>query len=263
MANEAGPVRVERVGAVARVVWTRPGARGSFDVESIRALQGALRAELDAAEVRAVVLCGEGAVFCTGADLRAVRAAGEGAARYLDDLSAGSHAVVEEITRSPKPVVAAVNGVAAGGGVGLALAADLVVMAESARLVLAFANLGLPPDSGASSALVRALGPWRAREVLMLDRPIEAQEALEAGLVNRVVADGELDAAALEVAQALARRAPGALARVKELVAAAGHSPLAALLEAERRGLIEAAGGADFREGLAAFLEKRPPRFGG
>jgi 2-(1,2-epoxy-1,2-dihydrophenyl)acetyl-CoA isomerase len=260
--SEPTAVRVERTGAVARVVYTRPAARGSFDVGSIRALQGALRETLDQPEVRAVVLTGDGPVFCSGADLRAVRAAGGDAARYLDDLSAGSHAVVEEITRSPKPVVAAVNGVAAGGGVGLALAADLVVMAESARFVLAFANLGLPPDSGASAALVRALGPWRAREVLMLDTPIDAATALAAGLVNRVVPDGELAAAAAALAGELAMRAPGALAEVKRLVAAAGHSPLAAILESERRGLIAAAAGADFREGLAAFLEKRPARFG-
>jgi 2-(1,2-epoxy-1,2-dihydrophenyl)acetyl-CoA isomerase len=235
--------------------------------DALNALNAALRGELLAAlkglarndDVRAVVLTGAGRAFCAGADLRG----GSGEREFRRVLTAEYHPLIRAVRELEKPVVAAVNGVAAGAGVSLALAADLVVAAESARFVPAFARIGLVPDSGLTRTLVRALGRHRAAAILLVGEPLGAAEARDAGLVHEVTQDDAL----LSVAHALAVRLAGgptrAIGLTKRLINAAEDAPLAATLDAEAALQQVAGRTADHAEGVAAFGEKREPRFTG
>lgn len=255
------PVSIEREGALAVLRLDRPSGRNSFDVATLVRMRAAVQELVDDPAVRAVVLTGQGKTFCTGADLAEMRTHADAAPRLFDDLTLNYHALVQTMQRSGTAFVAAVNGVAAGGGVGLALSADLVVMARSARLVLAYGNLGVSPDGGATAHLVRAIGPHRAREALLVDEGIGAEQAHAWGLANRVVDDAELLDAAKALALKVAARSRHTVAAGKRLVALATHSPTDLVLEEERAEIITAAGTEDFQEGLRAFAEKRAPRF--
>jgi 2-(1,2-epoxy-1,2-dihydrophenyl)acetyl-CoA isomerase len=252
-------IRVEVADAVATVVLNRP--------ESLNALNATMRAELLAAfkalgrdeSVRAVVLTGEGRGFCSGADLRG----GSGEREFRRVLTGEYNPLVRAIRDAPKPVIAAVNGVAAGAGVSLALACDLVYAAEEARLIQAFVKIGLVPDSGSTRTLVRALGRHRAAQIIFSGEPLSAAEARDGGLVNAVVPGGELRATVQEVAVRLAGAPTGAIGLAKRLVNEAEDASLDQSLEAEA-ALQELAGRTeDHAEGLAAFAEKREPRFVG
>ncbi|MBW3582235.1 MAG: enoyl-CoA hydratase/isomerase family protein [Euryarchaeota archaeon] len=257
------PVRTTRDGPVATITLDRPQAYNSFDVETLRRMLDAVQDHSYDPDVRAVVLTGTGKTFCTGADLTEMKRRRDDAPRLFDALTLHYHAIVEEIRSSDTAFVAAVNGVAAGGGVGLALACDLVVADPRARLQLAYANLGVSPDGGASAHLVRAVGPHRAREALLLDDGIDATRMLVWGLANRIAEEGAAVDEAHAVAVRLAERAPYTVKAVKNLVERASHESLHDVLDGERRLIIDAAGRADFQEGLDAFLEKRRPRFTG
>lgn len=263
MTSGADAVVVEREGPVAVLRLDRPKAMNSFDVATDEALLAAVRGLVHDDSVRAVVLTGTGKTFCTGGDVAEMHARAHDAARLFDELTVPYHAMVLAMQQSDKVFVAAVNGIAAGGGVGLALSCDLVVMARSARFVLAYGNIGISPDGGATAHLVRALGPHRAREAVLVDGGITSEQALAWGLTNRVVDDGEVGAAAKALAVQVAGRAVHTVRETKRLVELAAHSPLERTLEAERRAIIEAGGTADFREGIEAFFAKRKPVFGG
>lgn len=248
---------------VAVITLDRPDRHNSFSVRTMQELLVAFNEAVATKAVSAVVITGKGKAFCTGADLHEMREQAERAPDHLGDLTAASHGVVEALRYSPKPVVSAVNGVAAGGGVGLALAADMVIMASSARFVLAFSRLGLSADCGATAALTHTLGTYRAREVMLLDEPIPAQKALEWGLANRVVADEDLVQAACDLARRAASCSRHTIEATKTLVQVARSDPLETSLVEERRAIMKGAAGEDFREGLRAFHEKKAPRFEG
>jgi 2-(1,2-epoxy-1,2-dihydrophenyl)acetyl-CoA isomerase len=255
------PVLLEREGPVGVVTLNRPGSFNAFDVPMVEALLARLREVAEDPAVRSVVLTGAGKAFCAGGDLQAMRAAGENPAPVFGALTRSLHPAVELITRMAKPVVAAVNGVAAGGGVGLALACDLRVASREAKFKAAYLTLGVVPDGGITWLLPRLVGPARAREFLLLDEPIDAERAQQLGMVNRVVPGGELRAEALAWAQRLAAMPRGPLANTKALLAQTHRASLDQQLRAERRWNLASAQGQDLQEGLRAFTEKRPPKF--
>ncbi len=253
---------VDDADGVRTFTLNRPESYNSFTVALKEQL---LAAVLDTAEdpsVRAVVITGAGKAFCAGQDLKehiALLEAGDPAP--LHTVEQHYNPLVKAIVAMPKPVIAAVNGMAAGAGASLAYASDLRVAAASAKFLMAFANVGLTADSGASWTLPRLIGHGRAMEMMLLAQPVGAEEALRIGMVNQVVPDGE----ALSTAQALARKlAAGptvAYAKIKEAMAFSGA--LAEALEVEARTQAEAGATADHREAVAAFVEKRAAEFKG
>jgi 2-(1,2-epoxy-1,2-dihydrophenyl)acetyl-CoA isomerase len=168
-----------------------------------------------------------------------------------------------QIRRAPLPFIAAVNGAASGGGCNLALACDLVIAGESARFNQAFIKIGLVPDCGGTFILPRLVGWKRATELMMTGEVITARSALEMGMINRVVPDDELLSRALAMAEQLAQAPTAAIGRIKDLLEASATNDYGGQLELERKVQIQSGLTNDFREGVAAFIEKRPPKFVG
>ncbi len=255
-------IEVKRDGAVAWVVLDRPQSLNAWTTRLGRELVSATDELAADPGVRAIVLTGAGRAFSSGADLR------EG----LQDPSVGDvsdalreiyHPAILRLRTLPKPVIAAVNGPAVGIGCSLALAADLIVAARSAYFLLAFVNIGLGLDGGASQTLTARVGHARASEIALLGERIGAEQALQWGLVNRVVDDGDLRDAAGDLARRLAAGPPGSHAAIKRTLNHAAYAQFAQLLELEATLQGELAGSGDFAEGVAAFLERRAPRFTG
>ena len=254
-------LRVETADGIATVTLDRPEALNSLTVPIKEALIAAFAALARDDAVRTVILTGAGRAFCAGQDLRERL---EPEAAPLDvELRERYNPLIRAIYTSPKPVVAAVNGVAAGAGASLAFACDLRIAADSARFVLAFGQVGLIPDSGATWTLQRLIGASKAAEIALLPDALSAADAERFGLVSRVVPAAELEGEARAVAARLAALSPGAVARTKQALHAAAESTFEAALELEARLQGEAGGHPDHAEGIAAFIEKRPPRFGG
>ena len=250
-------VDVIRDGAVATVAVNRPDRLNALDRATRWELIEALREVADDAAVRAVVLTGTGRAFCVGQDLAAVEEL-----EHADETVAGSYnPIAQTITDMPKPVVAAVNGAAVGAGLGLALACDLRLAAESASFSCAFGKVGLVPDTGVSWHLVRELGYARAFALATLGRTFTAEEAKAYGLVNCVLPDAQLTASAQELAGRLAAGPALAFALTKRQFRAVGEVSFEAMLAMEARHQGEAAAHPDHVEGRAAFGEKRAPRW--
>jgi len=251
--------RVERAGSVATVTLDRPDALNALTRASRRALAHDLQALSDDAAVRCIVLTGAGRAFCAGQDLREPDALVDVEATIRDTYIP----LVEALTAMPKPVIAAINGAAAGAGLSLALACDLRYLAEDAVLMMAFSNIALVPDCGGSWFLPQIVGYARAFELAATGRRVAAEEALELGLVQRVLPREEVLPQAQELAAQLAARPTLALAWTKRLMQGAGRVELAAAMKSEAHLQASAVSTHDHAEGVAAFLEKRPPRFEG
>ncbi len=254
-----GALRYETDAGVATLVLDRPAALNALDGQLKHELLLALGEAAADHAVRAVILTGAGRAFCAGQDLReAIEPAEIGR-----EVRERYNPIILAMRRLEKPIIAAVNGVAAGAGVSLALAADICLAAERASFSLAFARVGLVPDSGASWFLPRRVGYARAAELAFTTDPLSAVEAERIGLVNRVVPDDRLMDEARALAVRLATMAPIALALTKRALNGALELGLEGALEREAE--LQAAAGrtADAAEGLAAFREKRPPRFEG
>ncbi len=251
-------------GAELRVVLDRPETMNAWNAELGRELLAALRGAEADETVRVVVLTGAGRGFSSGADLRAgFEATPEGhpdVQRALDELY---HPIIATVRRMPKPVLAAVNGPAAGIGCSLALACDLVVARESAYLLLAFANVGLVPDGGSSLFVPARAGFTRAADMALLAERIPAPLALEWGLVNRVLPDAEFDAGVDALAERLATGPTRAYAGAKRQLNAWLFGAMEEQLALEASVQQEMAASADFAEGVQAFLARRPPEFRG
>jgi 2-(1,2-epoxy-1,2-dihydrophenyl)acetyl-CoA isomerase len=252
-------LRYEALEGVATLTLARPESLNALNATLRRELLAALKAAGRDESVRAVIVTGEGRAFCAGADLRG----GQGERQFRRVLADEYNPLVLAIRDLARPVVAVVNGVAAGAGVSLALAADLVLAAEEARFVSAFARIGLVPDSGLSRVLVRALGRHAAARLLLGGEALSAREAADAGLVALVVPGSELMETARTLARRLAEGPTRAYAYTKRLINAAEDATLADSLATEASYQELAGRTADHAEGVAAFAEKREPRFSG
>ena len=255
------PVLYTFANGVARIRLNRPEVGNAMSGAVARGIAEAVDAIAGEAGARVVVLCANGRHFSTGGDIgEFVRDRERLAESIGDGLMLFNH-VLAQLARLPIPVVTALNGPVAGGGIGLALTADLIVAAESARFVSGYSGIGLSPDCGTSFFLVRALGATRAKELMFTNRSLSAAEALAYGLVNRVVPDAELEHATDELAVELKALPRGSLAAVKSLVGEIADGLYERTLARERQLMIENAAGADVREGIAAFAARRAPVF--
>jgi 2-(1,2-epoxy-1,2-dihydrophenyl)acetyl-CoA isomerase len=253
-------VQVETRGAVALVTLNRPDSANTLNLEIAMDLLAAAMTCGRNPAVRAVVLTGAGRHFCFGGDLSAMASRGGGVDGYLRELTGYLHSAISHFVRMDAPVIAAVNGTAAGAGVGLVTMADLAVCGESSKFKLAYSGVGLTPDGGTSFLLPRTIGVKRTMELLLLDRALPSGEALEWGLVNSVVADSEVLDEALRIAERLSAGPTHAFGKTKRLVAAsiAGFESQMVL---ESETIASQALTEQGTEGINAFLEKRKPDF--
>lgn len=252
-------VETSRDDAVLTITLNRPDVLNALTAEMHKGLAVALK-ECRAPEVRAVVLTGAGRGFCVGQDLTEFRQApGDIGARLREHY----HPNILAIRALEKPVIAAVNGAAAGAGLSFACACDLRVAADSASFVPAFINIGLVPDSGGTHFVTRILGPARAFEWLASGRKLTASEAHAWGLVSEVVETAALAERAAELAAGLAAMPTRGVGMTKRLIDHAANATLEQQLEREAQLQTAATQTRDFGEGVAAFLEKRPPNFSG
>jgi len=257
-------VDVTRDGSAARILLNRPEALNAWNEQFGRDLLDAVTSLSADEGVRAVLITGAGRGFSSGADLKEQRSTTEDG---LPDLSARLkeiyHPIITGLREMPKPVVAAVNGPAVGIGCSLALAADLIVAAESAYFLLAFVNIGLVPDGGSTAFLPARVGYARAAEMAMLGERVTAQQALDWGLINQVVPDDELDATSSALLERLANGPTASYAGSKRLLNRRMYADLAGQLDAEAEAQRDQGNSKDFIEGVLAFVEKRPPNFTG
>lgn len=251
------PIVLERFGAVCRVTLNRPERLNAFDEVAHARLAAVLDAVASDREARALLLTGAGRAFSAGQDLDAVK----------DERDLGAvlertwNPLILRLSSFPIPTVAAVHGVAAGAGLALALACDVVLAARSAKLLLAFARIGLVPDSGVSWQLARLIGPARARGLAMLGETLSGEQAEAWGLIWRAVDEAVLADASLSVANRLAEGPTAALLATRRLIADAAAGTLAEALARETEAQRRAGQGPEYAEGLAAFLAKRAPAF--
>jgi len=247
---------VVREGNVLRLTFDKPDRLNALTADMIHAASDAVDAAAGDG-TRVIVLTGSGRAFSSGADVGP-----DGAAPGFDTLDAANRFTLA-LTSSPLPVIAAVNGIAAGVGCSFALAADLTVARESAAFMLAFTKIGLMPDGGASLLVPAAVGRARAARMALLAEKVSATQAADWGLIAEVVADDAFEARIEELVEQLAAGAPLAYAATKRVLRAATLADLPAILDAERAGQGPLLESADFAEGIAAFQEKRPARFTG
>jgi len=257
-------VNLYRRGPGAKIELNRPERMNAWNAQFSVDLNAAIREVTENPEVRAVLITGAGRAFSSGADLKeAAGQAGDGPVDVHRTLTERYHPLITGVRRMPKPVVAAVNGPAAGIGLSLALACDLVVAAESAYFLLAFVNIGLVPDGGSSLLVPSRVGFTRAAELAMLGERLDARKALDWGLINRVWPDEEFAGEAARLLDRLASGATKSYAGTKRQLNQWLYQQMDAQLEFEAGIQKEMAASGDFAEGLAAFAEKRPPRFTG
>lgn len=259
------PVCYEKEGGVATITLNRPEVRNAINMATIDRLREVLLEASVDPEVRALLITGAGTHFSAGGDIKAMLAKNsveQPQAAMLAGVGA-LHGVLSLLHRLPKPVVAAVNGWAAGAGVGLMLHADIAWAASSASFTLAFTAIGVSPDSGTTYHLPRTVGPKLASELLLTNRALDAEEALAVGLVSRVLPDDELVPAAHRLAARLAQGPTLAYARVRDLVRSSFENGYETQLAREREEVGRSSTTYDFGEGLAAFAAKRQPEFRG
>lgn len=263
-AQTASKIKTAIDDGVGVITLSDPGTLNAAGLDLVADLQAAFDDYAYGDKVRAILITGEGRGFCSGANLSggpSGRATDSGAGPNQALLRA-YNPLIAAMRRSPKPLVSAINGVAAGVGVSIALACDLTVAAENAYFLLAFRRIGLVPDGGATWLLPKLVGKARAMELMLLGEKLPAKTAAEWGLINKCVPDAELMPAAMAYARALAE-GPASLAMTRNLVWSALESDLREQLEAEAYAQAAAGRTSDAREGITAFVEKRPAKFTG
>ena len=246
-------------GDVACITLNRPDVLNSFDAAMSVQLQQVLADIASDVKIRAIYLTGAGRAFCAGQDL----AEAGGISDFAAHVRSMYNPIVLALRRMPKPVICAVNGVAAGAGANLALACDIVVAAEEASFLQAFVKIGLVPDTGGTWSLPRLVGHAQAAAMMLLGDKIPARRAFELGMIYQVCPLAELETIAFELATRLATQPTYAVSLIKQLLAVSSHHSLEQqlALEAEHQGL--AGRSSDYHEGVRAFLEKRSPKFTG
>ena len=258
-------IRFEVHDQIATIRLNRPDNANALNIDMSRELmQAAIQCSEDAA-IRAVLLTGTGRMFCAGGDLKSFAAHGRGAplASHLKEVTIYLHSAVSRFLRMDPPLIGVINGVAAGAGMSMACACDLVLAAESSRFTMAYTRAGLTPDGSSTYFLSRAVGMKRATELVLTNRMLSAQEAYEWGIVNQVVPDAELMSRANELAASLAAGATGAFGAAKRLLHNGWTETVETQMELEAQAIAARAHTADGDEGITAFLEKREPNFSG
>ena len=247
---------------VATLTLNRPEVFNSFNREMALLLQKQLDAFGENPEIRAIVITGSGKAFCAGQDLKEVTTP-ELHPGFKKILEEHYNPIIERIRAINKPIIAAVNGVAAGAGANIALACDIVVASEKASFIQAFSKIGLVPDSGGSFYLPRLIGFQRASALMLLGDKVAAQQARELGMVYKVFESETFQQQALDLAQEMAQMPTKALGLTKQLLNASFNNTLDQQLTLESTLQIQAANSNDYKEGVTAFVEKRKPNFKG
>lgn len=246
---------------IARIVLNRPDAGNAFNAELARELaKAALACDLDPS-VRAVLLTGRGKMFCAGGDLKAFADFGDEATRRVKKLADDLHKAISIFARMDAPLVVAVNGAAAGAGFSLSITGDIVIAADNAKFTMGYTAVGMSPDGSSTWYLPRLVGLRRAQELALTNRSLSASEALDWGLLTRVVTAAELDEAAMDLCLQLAAGPRGAQAMVKKLLLRSPDNSLEAQMEIEGRAIARAAGEPEGIEGVQAFAARRAPVF--
>jgi len=255
------PIVIQQHGEILEIALNRPEAYNALNLDVMVMLSDALASAAMDKAIKGVMITGKGKAFCAGGDLKWISQQVADAGPTLHNLAPQFHMAIIEIRRMGKPVVAAINGLAAGGGFSLALACDFRVMAESAVLRQAYTSSGLSIDGGGSFALPRLVGLARALEIAAFDQPISSAKALEWGLVTKVVPDDKVMDESLSMLQGLAKSALHSFAWSKRLLTESFTNTLETQLELERQGFSDCARHPNGQEGIKAFIEKRKPMF--
>ena len=256
-------VKYETASGVATITLNRPDSLNAMSPEMAKELHDvALRIDADT-RVRAVILTGSGKAFCAGGDLGEFVAAGDQARTLILQMTGDLHLALSRLSRNRAPVIAAVNGTAAGAGFSLAMAADLAIAEEQAVFTMAYTNAGLSPDGSSTYFMPRKIGDRRTRELMLTNRLLAAPEALDWGVVNQVVENGAALVAAQAMAERMAAGPTEAYAQVKRLLDASFSQTLESQMELEARAIATQVASADGQEGMQAFVEKRKPQFTG
>ncbi|QNL22439.1 enoyl-CoA hydratase/isomerase family protein [Hyphobacterium sp. CCMP332] len=246
---------------IANITLNRPEVFNAFDDELSYELQSALKESAKNDEVRVLVISGEGKAFCSGQDLKAV--SGLEKRSFKESLTKRYNPIIRSMRNMPKPIIVKLNGVAAGAGCSLALAADIIIAAEEASLIEVFVNIGLVLDSGSSFFLPRLVGYSKAFELSTLGSKVRAIEAKQLGLVNKVVKKEDLDTEVQTLAEHYANAPTKAIGLMKKMLNKSYNFDLEQALEYEKYCQEIAGGSNDYKEGVSAFLEKRKPDFKG
>lgn len=252
-------VKLEVAEGIAKVTLNRPKVYNAFDLDSIQMFSETLIELAMDEHVTCVIITGEGKAFCAGADLNWLSGYGKSYGEALHELTARYHQAILEIRRMPKPVIAALNSIAAGGGFSAALACDFRIMEASAVLRQVYTTNGLSIDGGGTFSLPRLVGLARAMEIMAFDRPISSSQALSWGLATEVVEDGQSLNRAIELATEMKRVPLSSFAACKKLMTDSFNTSFENQLERERDSLSWCADHPNGREGITAFLEKRRP----
>ena len=257
----ADPILTRRHGKILEITLNRPDAYNALNLDMMNVLADALALGAIDDSIKGLLITGKGKAFCSGGDLKWISQQKEEAGTVLHRLAPQFHLSILEIRRMEKPVVAAINGIAAGGGFSLALACDFRVMAQSSSLRQAYTSSGLSIDGGGSFALPRLVGLARAMEIMAFDDPISSGQALEWGLVTKVVPDSDLLPESTAMLTRLSKTSLHSFAWSKKLMTNSFNTTLESQLELERKGISDCAAHPDGQEGLKAFVEKRRPSF--
>ncbi len=248
---------------LARIVLHRPDAANALDLTMAEELFAVSLACAGDQSVRAVLLTGEGKMFCAGGDLKAFAAEGERVSAFVTKVATLLHAAITRFAHMDAPLVVGVNGTAAGAGFSLALSGDYILTSSAAKFVSAYTASGLSPDGSSTFYLAKHIGLLRAKELMLTNRVLTAEEALSWGLVSRVVAPEDLLQEAEAMARQFAEGATKAYGATKQLLLRAYSEALESQIEAETRHIADLIGGEDGQEGMAAFLAKAKPSFKG
>ena len=254
-------ILTQQYGSILEITLNRSEAFNAFSLDMMVLLSDALASAATDESIKGVLLTGKGKAFCAGGDLKWISQQAGNAGSTLHRLAPQFHVAITEIRRMAKPVVAAINGIAAGGGFSLALACDFRVMAESAVLRQGYTSNGLSIDGGGTFTLPRLVGLARALEIATFDEPINSSKALEWGLVTKVVPDTDVQKEALTMLEGLSKTSLHSFAWSKRLFLESFNNTLETQLELERQGISDCAGHPDGQEGIKAFVEKRKPVF--
>ena len=248
-------------GLVAKITLNRPDKKNAFDREMLRELGDILRGVGDSEKLRVVLITGEGDAFCAGGDLAAAKASPDSTSVYLGKLATAFHNVLDTLAQSPALVVTVVNGAAAGGGFALALAGDVRLAMPEAKFRIGYGRVGLTMDGGLSWRLPRIIGMAQAQRLVYTDPEVDADEAQALGLVHQVAPASDVPTALAKLVESAKLQSRSSLLRNRQLLTESQGRTLAQSYEAEALGIKASAGGADGREGVAAFVEKRAPKF--